>query len=212
MSEELWRIFHADDVEESELAQVIARQLPAARQVAPDEVEYLHSHAEGDYSLKLVYEGSELIALEAGAALLQADIEAIEQGLDAILPTDEITVGVSILFHGDERLEWWLVSATIGHGENLEAVAIPPPSHTVGSFSALTSIAQVTTCIGSGMSNEATSTSLSESRALRASTGSSPNGVLSQRQDANRRFSIPQASAGSCLAGIAPKLGLRSGS
>ena len=72
---------------------------------------------------------------------------------------------------------------------------------TAGSFSALTSIAQVTTCIRSGMSNEATSTSLSESRALRASTGSLPNGVLSQRQDANRRFGIPQASAGSCTCG-----------
>jgi hypothetical protein len=107
VSEELWRIFHADDVEESELAQVIARQLPAARQVAPDEVEYLHSHAEGDYSLKLVYEGSELIALEAGAALLQADIEAIEQGLDAILPTDESPWGYRSCSTGVPVNGWW---------------------------------------------------------------------------------------------------------
>lgn len=127
MSEELWRIFHADDVEESELAQVIARQLPAARQVAPDEVEYLHSHAEGDYSLKLVYEGSELIALEAGAALLQADIEAIEQGLDAILPTDEITVGVSILFHGGSGQ--WMVAVSRQLPDSPRARIVAETSH-----------------------------------------------------------------------------------
>ncbi len=108
MVDELWQTFHVDEVDEAELAHVISRQMPAARQVAPDEVEYLRSHDEPDFSLKLVYKGPELVTVEGGPALRPQDIEAIRRAIeDELLGPGGSIVAASVLFSAVPVNGWW---------------------------------------------------------------------------------------------------------
>jgi hypothetical protein len=96
-NQNLYERFHAGDVEEAELTQILLSYFNAATQISENEIAY-PAH-KTDFALKLVYRKDRLAEIEAGPRLQNSIAETLERRInDELLVSPGIRVGADVLF------------------------------------------------------------------------------------------------------------------
>src|SRR5437773_7368375 len=118
-SEDLFKTFHADQVEEAELNQVLLDHFHGAQQINQDEIAF-PGHPT-DYALRLIYAKGRLARIVRGPRLTEEDKSTIERRVgDELIASSGTKVGAVILF-ANVPIEGWF-----RYDELFQIMPVPP--------------------------------------------------------------------------------------
>src|SRR4051794_27492181 len=96
--EDLFKLFHGDEIDEVALHQVVLEHFSGAAQTGVSEVVFPASES-GNHALKFVWRKQKLAEIIAGPALRPADVAAIRSTIETEIATPvSVKVGALVLF------------------------------------------------------------------------------------------------------------------